>query len=80
MHLSMTEQSKPDPVDIDDKSKGPHHPCMNTYWGDVDNESSIYFFTQPSENYRPIKLVSLDVSFMDHEQVSFHLNNLMTIH
>lgn len=58
----------PDHDEVDDKSKVQPHPFLTLYWGDVDNENVIHLFTKPSEDYSPIKLLSLDVMFKDHDE------------
>ena len=65
--------------EVNTKSKVPPHSLLKPYWGDVDNENWIHLFTEPSEDYSPIKLLSLDVMFKDRDEVSSYLIHLIHI-
>ena len=70
------KEDAPDQEDVDDKSKVPPHPFLKSYWGDIDDETFIHLFNGPRVDYSPVKLISKDVMFKDHDDVSFYLIHL----
>ena len=57
----------------------PHHRSLKNYWGDVDDDSVIRLFHEPTIDYQPLKLDSSNVMFKDNEYVSIYLINFLHI-
>ena len=70
------KEDAPDNEEVDDKLKVPPHPYLKPDWENINNEKFIHLFNGPSVDYSPVKLISKDVMFKDHDDVSFYLIHL----